>query len=106
MPIVDLTKLEKREVIPGFTGVFAHSVSMTLACWTIEEGAVLPAHSHPNEQITYVVEGRLELTLDGETRVLDPSTVAVVPAGSVHSGRALTRVRAVDAFHPVRDDYR
>jgi quercetin dioxygenase-like cupin family protein len=46
------------------------------------------------------------VTLDGETRLLDSGTIAVVPAGTVHSGKALTRVRAVDAFHPIREDYR
>ncbi len=106
MAFVDLKKLDEREIVPGFRAVFAHSTNMTLALWKIEEGAILPAHSHPHEQISHVVEGKLEMTLDGETRLLDPGTVAVIPAGAVHSGRALTRVRALDVFYPVREDYR
>jgi len=106
MPFVDLKQLDEREIIPGFRGVFAHSAKMTLACWTTDEGAVLPSHSHPHGQIIHVVEGKLEMTLEGETRLLDPGVIALVPAGRVHSGRALTRVRAIDAFHPAREDYR
>ncbi|MGB2960309.1 MAG: cupin domain-containing protein [Bacteroidota bacterium] len=106
MPFIDVEKVDEREVVPGFRAVFAHSANMTLACWTIDEGAILLAHSHPHEQISHVVEGRLEMTLDGETRLLDPGAIAVIPAGLVHSGKALTRVRAIDAFYPVREDYR
>jgi len=106
MPFIDARSLDEREVLPGFRAVFAHSANMTLACWTIDEGAILPAHSHPYEQISLVLDGRLEMTLDGETRMLGTGAIAVIPAGVVHSGKALTRVRAIDAFHPVREDYR
>ena len=106
MPFLSFDEVVARELVPGFHGQFVHTEQMTLAHWQIEAGAQLPPHDHPHEQITYVLEGRFEMTLDGETRVLEPGAVAVIPGGVPHGGRALTACRIVDAFHPAREDYR
>lgn len=95
-----------REVVPGFHGQFVHGEQVTLAHWQIDKGAILREHAHPHEQITWVLEGRLSLTVGGETRVLEAGGVAVIPGGVLHSGQALTPCRVVDAFYPVREDYR
>jgi quercetin dioxygenase-like cupin family protein len=79
---------------------------MSLAYLTIEAGAPLPEHTHPHEQVTNVIEGQLELTIAGETSVLTPGKVAVIPPNMPHSGRALTPCRAIDVFYPVREEYR
>ncbi len=106
MPFVDLTKIEQRAVVPGTAARFVHSDNMTTAYWTFEPGAVLPAHSHPHEQVTNVLEGEFEMTLDGQVRRIGPGTVAVIPSAVVHSGRAITTCRFIDVFSPVREDYR
>ncbi len=103
---VDLSTLEQREPVDGFRGRFVHGDGMTLVEWTIREGAALPGHTHPHEQISALVEGRFELTVGGETRVLEPGVVAVIPGGVEHGGVALTDCRILDTFHPVREDYR
>lgn len=106
MPFVDLPSIPSKEPVRGYTAVFVHSENMTVAFWKVEEGAVMPEHSHPHEQVASVVEGLFELTLAGESRVLDPGTAAIIPPNTPHSGRALTDCRLIDAFHPVREDYR
>jgi quercetin dioxygenase-like cupin family protein len=53
-----------------------------------------------------VLSGRFELTLGGETRVLAPGLMAVVPSNLPHGGRALTDCQLLDTFSPVREDYR
>ena len=106
MTFVDLTNLEVKEPAPGFKAVFVHSDNMTVAYWEVEEGAELPEHSHPHEQVSNVVDGKFELTLAGEQRVLDRDSAAIIPPNIPHSGRALTRCRLIDVFHPVREDYR
>jgi len=65
----------------------------------------MPEHSHPHEQVASVVEGRFELTIAGESRILDTGSAAVVPCNTPHAGKAITHCRLIDAFHPVRDDY-
>ncbi len=101
-----LNAVSSYEFIPGFHGKMIHTERMTLAFWEIEAGANLPEHSHPHEQVANVLEGRFELTIHGETHVLEPGMVAVIPSDAVHSGRAITSCRILDVFQPVREDYR
>lgn len=105
MSFVKFESLEEKEPVPGYKAVFVHSKNMTLAYWEVEEGAVMPEHSHPHEQVASVVEGRFELTVAGETRVLGNDSAAVIPSNTPHSGKAITHCRIIDAFHPVREDY-
>ena len=106
MPFLNLHELEEKQIVPGFKAHFVHSQNMTFAYWDIEAGAVLPEHSHPHEQVANMIAGEFELTVNGETKVLRPGSVAIVPSDSVHSGRAITICRIIDVFYPVREDYR
>lgn len=106
MPFVTLSDLKVREPFPGYAGRFLHSEKMSVAHWTVAEGSGFPEHAHPHEQVAMVVEGRFEMTVAGETRVLDAGTSAVIPGNVRHSGRALTPCRLIDVFYPVREDYR
>jgi hypothetical protein len=106
MPFIDLQPVPPREIFPGFNVRFVHSGFMTFAHWWIKSGALLPEHSHPHEQVVNMIEGVFELTIDGQTNQLGPSMVAVIPPHAVHSGRAITDCRIIDAFYPIREDYR
>ena len=102
----DLSEVESRELMPGFNGKFVHTDRMTFIYWDIEEGAVLPEHSHEHEQVVNCFDGEFELTVSGETRILGPGTVTQIPGNAVHSGRALSDCKILDVFAPVREDYR
>ncbi len=106
MPFVKLDDQPEKVLVPGTRARFVHSDRMTTAYWTFEPGAVLPAHSHPHEQVTNVLEGEFEMTVGGEVRRIRPGDVAVIPPGVSHSGKALTLCRFIDVFCPVREDYR
>ena len=106
MAIPTLNNLEAVEPIPGYVATFLHTKQMTLANWEIAAGSPFPEHSHPHEQIMMVSKGEFELTIAGESRVVRPGVVAVIPADANHSGRALTDCRVIDVFYPVRQDYR
>jgi quercetin dioxygenase-like cupin family protein len=105
MPVHSFDALDRSEKMPGYLGAFLHGGDMTVANWDVEAGATFPEHSHPHEQISVVVEGEFELTLDGETEVLRPGRVAVIPPETPHSGRAVTACEIIDVFSPVREDY-
>jgi quercetin dioxygenase-like cupin family protein len=106
MAFIHLDDIEQRELVPGFKVRFVHSGSMTLAYWEIAEGSDLPMHSHPHEQIVNVIAGELELTVDGKANTLRPGDVFVLEPDVPHGGKAVTQCRVIDAFHPVREDYR
>jgi quercetin dioxygenase-like cupin family protein len=105
MPFVSLENLDRSEELPGYLGAFLHSDNMTVASWEVDAGSSFPEHSHPHEQISIVVEGRFELTMDGDTDVLTPGRIAVIPADTPHSGTAVTDCEIIDVFSPVREDY-
>jgi quercetin dioxygenase-like cupin family protein len=50
-----------------------------------DPGYTAPAHTHPGEEIIYVLEGTLEYRIDGKPMVVKPGDVLFVPAGVVHS---------------------
>ena len=79
---------------------------MTFADWHIAAGSSLPDHSHPHEQLTVIIRGRFEMTIDGETQTIEAGTVVVIPSEAKHRGQALTDCFIIDVFSPVREDYR
>ena len=50
-----------------------------------DRGFVAPKHTHPGEEIIYVLEGTLEYQIDGKPSTVKPGDVLFVPAGAVHS---------------------
>jgi quercetin dioxygenase-like cupin family protein len=106
MPFLDLAKLDIRDIMPGFHGKLIHTDQVSVVHWEIDAGALLPDHAHPQEQISIMLAGEFEFTIGGETRVVGPGEVAVIPGNTRHSGRAVTAVRVIELFSPPRDDYR
>ena len=63
----------------------------------IAPGVLAPDHSHPGEEIVYVVEGTLEYRLEGKPPVtLKAGEVLFIPAGTVHSARNVGSVNAAE----------
>jgi quercetin dioxygenase-like cupin family protein len=106
MPLINLGEIEEKELLPGLHVRFVHSDTMTLAYWNFEEGASLPEHTHPHEQVVNVIEGELELVVDGEPHHLTPGKVFVLSSNVPHGGKAITACKIIDVFHPVREEYR
>ena len=93
-----------------FDGIGLRAVSGDKAMMTFFDfapDAVIPSHKHPHEQITYVVKGELEFTVEGETQVLGEGDGVVVLSNQEHSARVLSKpAKAVDAWYPIREDYK
>ncbi len=104
MAIEHVSKVPEIEPVSGFHGRMIHGDHMTLAEWVIDPESEIPEHHHPQEQIAYILEGEFALTIAGDTRVLGPGSVAVIPGNAPHAGRAITACRIVDVWHPVRED--
>lgn len=92
-----------------FPGVEAHTMAgqQVMLSWVdFEPRAEVPAHSHPHEQIGVLLEGELEFQVGDEQRTLQPGDMWRIPGGVVHrvvAGPA--GARALDVFHPVRQEY-
>ena len=106
MPFIEVNNLAEKEIFPGFTARGIHTGTMSFIYWDVKAGAEVPEHNHLHEQVANVLKGRFELTIDGETKILEPGTVAIIPAYAIHSGRAITACELLDVFTPEREDYK
>ena|ERR1041385_3093217 len=106
MQLHDFATIPVKEIAPGVRGRYAHSEQVTEGIVDLDQGAVVPDHSHPHEQWTMVTEGSMELTVAGTMHLLTPGKVLYIAPHERHSARAVTTCRVLDIFHPVRSDYR
>jgi quercetin dioxygenase-like cupin family protein len=105
--VVRASDVEPVEMVPG---VWRRTISwgerLMVVQTTLEEGAVVPVHRHPHEQITYVVEGELTMEIAGQSRVLQAGDSLLFPANVEHGATALQRTLVVDTFSPPREEYK
>jgi len=78
---------------------------MTFAHYDFVRGASIHEHFHPQEEVYEVIEGELEVTIDGVAQTARPGLVAIVPSGVRHSIKALTDGRAIIVDCPARRDF-
>ena len=76
-----------------------------LARILLKKGAVVPLHSHHNEQVTWVQEGALEFQIDGRTVVVGAGEVLCIPPNMPHAATALEDTVDIDVFTPPRADW-
>jgi len=90
LPEVDTT-------FAGVRGWVAQGATTQTVFFDIQPAGDVPPHSH-GEQWGIVVEGELEFTIDGVTRLYRKGDSYHIPAGVVHSARIPTRCRVIDFF--------
>ncbi len=94
------------EMFPGVVRRTLNSGERTtLVEITMAEGATVPAHSHPHEQVGYVASGRVRFAIDGHERELSAGDSYLVPSDASHEVTALEPSVCVDIFSPVREEY-
>lgn len=106
MPLVQLDQVPVREIFPGLRARLIHSDHVSHSWVEVDPGATFPEHQHHHEQIVTVLSGELDLVVDGVAHKLKPGVVFVIPPNVKHSGGSATGCRVLDAFAPVRDDYK
>jgi quercetin dioxygenase-like cupin family protein len=105
MPFLDTNSLPVIERLPGGHGRFFHSQNMTFAHYDFTRGSSIHEHFHSEEEVYEVIEGELEITIDGVAQIARAGLVAIVPANVRHSVKALTDGRAIIVDYPARLDF-
>lgn len=99
--------LQTRKVLNGIVLKAVSGDKTMMTFFEFEPNAIIPSHKHPHEQITYVIEGEMEFTVEGETRILKKGDGVVILSNQEHSAKVLDKsTKAVDAWHPIREDYK
>ena len=105
MGLVKLGELPELKIAEGIMGRAVTAGTVTVMHVLLDEGAVIHEHSHHHEQVVNVIEGEMELVVDGVSHNLTPGKVMVLAPNVVHSGHVIKECRVVDVFHPVREDF-
>ncbi len=84
---------------------FVVGTGTMLARVLLKKGAHVPEHSHPNEQITYVLEGALRFRIDGREVVVGTGEVLCIPPHVPHEAWAEEDTVDLDIFNPPRQDW-
>jgi len=104
VPSSDAPQVEMR------AGIHRRTMGITdevmLCEFFLEAGAVVARHSHMNDQVGYVVSGKLDLTIGEETRTLLSGDSYAIPGGVEHKAVAVVDSVLIDVFSPPRNDYR
>ena len=83
----------------------AYNDKLFLAEHRMQQGWIGAAHSHPHDQVVYVVSGRLRIVAGGEPFEIRDGDSFVVRGGIVHQASALSDSVVIDVFTPCREDY-
>jgi len=96
----------RHEIFPGVHIFTSAGQQMMLSVVELAPHAVVQPHSHPHEQMGLLLEGELTFTIGGETKTLQPGAMWRIPGGVIHTCVAGDKpAKALDVFHPVREDY-
>jgi len=82
-----------------------HGETITIARLVLRKGAVVPVHSHVNEQIANLEAGKLRCVVNGEETILQGGESLQIPPNVPHMVEALEDCAVIDVFSPVREDW-
>jgi quercetin dioxygenase-like cupin family protein len=105
MPYIDFNARKRVKIWDGINARMFHSEQITFAHVLLDKGAIVGEHAHVHEQWTHIIEGEMEFNIGGDVKVLTKGMAAFIPGNVIHSARAITEVKVIDCFLPVREDF-
>jgi quercetin dioxygenase-like cupin family protein len=102
----ELSEMGPQDIWNGVSVRAVHGDRITLGVVELDPNAVVPEHSHDNEQLGLVLSGSLAFRVGGETRELGPGGTWCIPANVPHEVAVGPEGAVVlDVFAPTRDDW-
>lgn len=92
-----VTEMISRKLVTGEREMLAQ-------IW-LKKGAIVPMHEHESEQLSYVLQGALRFTIQGEEFIVREGEVLHIPSGVPHQAEALDDCFELDIFSPIRHDW-
>ena len=95
--VESLNSLIGRQMVVG--------TNLMVARVLLKKGAIVPMHSHHNEQVTYILEGALRFSIDNQEITVSAGEVLCIPSDMPHAAVALEDTVDLDIFNPPRQDW-
>ena len=98
------SELPIEQVMSGVARQVVDGERQTMVRYVYSPGAVFPIHSHPEEQCTIVISGRILFEVDGAETELGPGGILVIPGDVPHGARVVGDefVESFNALSPRR----
>lgn len=97
--------VEPEAMSKSITRKFVNGEKVMIAEIKLKKGAIVPEHSHVNEQISWILEGELLFEIQGENITVRGGEMLVIPSGVPHKATAMQDTIDIDVFSPIRDDW-
>ncbi|MEI7968925.1 MAG: cupin domain-containing protein [Betaproteobacteria bacterium] len=105
MKHVNWDDIPYEKVNDHFLRKLAYDGKVMIGLTEVQKGYVVPLHSHPNEQVTWVMSGIWRFQLEGRTVDVGPGQMLFIPADEPHTAEAIETLVAYDIFTPPREDW-
>jgi quercetin dioxygenase-like cupin family protein len=92
-----ITEMVSRKIVTGEREMLAQVY--------LKRGCLVPMHSHPSEQMTYILQGSLKFLVGGDEITVREGEVLHIPAAVEHQAEALEDTFELDVFSPIRHDW-
>ncbi len=83
----------------------AYGDKTLLTRFHLKKNAELPLHSHPHEQTGFLVSGKIELIIDGDSYLAEPGDTWTIKGDVDHQAKIIEDSVAIEVFSPLREDY-
>ena len=91
---------------PGITRqIMGYDEKMMMVKVVFGQDSIGAAHRHPHVQTTYVVNGRFEVMIEGEKKVLCAGDGFYIEPDAEHGVICLEAGTLIDVFAPMREDF-
>ena len=98
-------EIENEQLMPLIQRQYLSTQTMTIARFNLAAGSSVPTHQHVNEQLSYVVTGRMKFVFPDSEVMVGAGEVLCIPANLPHSAHAIEDTYAIDVFTPNRADW-
>ena len=104
--VTDWDEVQSEHAGPGIRRQMIVGENFMMVRFTFEPFLVTPEHTHPHEQMTMVVKGKVKFTIEGEVKIVSPGDVLHFPPHNRHGATMLDEeVVLIDIFSPIREDF-
>jgi quercetin dioxygenase-like cupin family protein len=97
--------IQPEQINPSISRRFFTADGVTIARFELTRGGIVPLHSHPNEQVSFVISGALLFRIGGGETKVSAGEVLQIPANVPHEVEVAEDAVVLDVFQPIRQDW-